>query len=908
MDGRGRREIVIVPHTHWDREWYLPFQRFRLRLAGLLDDVLDRMERDPRHRFTLDGQLAAVDDYLEVRPERRETVAALVREGRLAVGPWRILLDEFLCSGENIIRNLELGLRRAGELGGAMRVGYLPDMFGHAAQMPQILAGAGIRHACVWRGVPASVDRDVFAWTSPDGTSIRTRYLPEGGYGNAAGVFEDPGEPALTAKRVQALADAMEPWRADGGPVLGMYGADHTAPAAGLPDLLEEAARATGVPLRLATLAEFFAGEPETVEGLPEVRGELRSHARANILPGVLSARVHLKRAMGAAERVVERYAEPLAALWTGPAADRFLDMAWHRLIDASCHDSVTGCGCDETAQQVAARLAEAEQLGRAVIDMAGLALGGWVPHDGYLIFNPSPFPRRALVTLDVEGTALEGPGGVPVPAQPLSAHPTLLADDVYDASGLPAVLKRVHGVELYGQEITDWDIGDRELTFHVARRAGRPFDVDDVRHALDAILPDEPGPWRVRVVAAPRTVVAALVEVPPLGHASVRPAAPGSAPPPPDPVRRAGRSLDNGLLRVDVEADGTLTLTSAGGVRITGAARLADGGDLGDTYNYAPPAADLLVTDPLTVTVRAVHDGPLLGEIAVLRTYDWPAAGDFAHDARSRSRERVTVTTAVSLRAGEPFARLRITFDNRAADHRLRLHVPLPRHATTSYAEGQYAVTERGTSAEGGCGEHPLPTFPASGFVAAGGAAVLLTHPTEYELTADGAELAVTLLRSVGLLSRNRHRYRDEPAGPQIPAPEAQCRGDQAVDLALLPYDGEWHESGILRAAEEFRHDLLPLPGWARGTAALPRPEAGLSVTGDGVVLGALRRRDEWTEVRLISQTPEPTRAHLTGPFTEARHCDLLGAPTTPLKVADGRATLPLRPWQIATVHLKLP
>ena len=150
-------EVRLVPHTHWDREWYEPFQRFRLRLVDLLDEVLDRAEADPRFRFTLDGQMAAVDDYLEVRGENRERIAALVAEGRLAVGPWQILLDEFLVSGENIIRNLELGWARANKLGGAMRVGYLPDEFGHCAQMPQILASAGFAHACLWRGVPASV-------------------------------------------------------------------------------------------------------------------------------------------------------------------------------------------------------------------------------------------------------------------------------------------------------------------------------------------------------------------------------------------------------------------------------------------------------------------------------------------------------------------------------------------------------------------------------------------------------------------------------------------------------------------------------------------------------------------------------------------------------------------------------
>ena len=136
--------VHLVPHTHWDREWYEPFQTFRMRLVELIDQLLERMARDERLRFTLDGQAATVDDYLEVRPEAEPLIRRLIAEGRLAIGPWQILLDEFLVSGETIVRNLELGWARAEELGRAMPVGYLPDMFGHVAQMPQILRRAGI--------------------------------------------------------------------------------------------------------------------------------------------------------------------------------------------------------------------------------------------------------------------------------------------------------------------------------------------------------------------------------------------------------------------------------------------------------------------------------------------------------------------------------------------------------------------------------------------------------------------------------------------------------------------------------------------------------------------------------------------------------------------------------------------
>ncbi|MEU8804418.1 alpha-mannosidase [Spirillospora sp. NPDC048819] len=903
--GRGDApEIVVVPHTHWDREWYLPFQRFRLRLVSLLDGVIDGMEADPRWHFTLDGQMAAVDDYLEIRPERRERVAALVREGRLAVGPWQILHDEFLCSGENIVRNLELGMRRAEELGATMMVGYLPDQFGHCAQTPQILKLAGIEHACVWRGVPGEVRASAFAWQAPDGTAIRTQYLPEGGYGNAASMFEEFADGAsLLPGRAAGFAASMGRWYPRGGPLLAMYGADHTAPA---PDLADRVAEA-GLGMRLDTLAGYFAGQDPSVDGLPHVRGELRSHARANILPGVISARVRLKQMMGRAERLVERYAEPLTALWYAGDAQRFLDLAWRRLIEVSCHDSVTGCGSDETAEQVAARMAEAEQLGRAVCDLVTAERAASVPLGAHLVFNPTPAPRTGLVTLDVPSDGEPGlvtGDGRPVPVQTLEIAPTVLDDAVHPASRLPILLERVYGRVLFGQEIRDWSVSreDRTLTFHVTSRADAPFDIGDVREALRGA----DGDWRVRILADPRRTVAALVDVPALGLTTVQPAPASSGTPVAAPVSAEGNVLDNGLLRAQVHADGTLGLRTPSGHVVEGVGRIVDGGDLGDSYNHAPPADDRLVGDPLTVDVRPVWRGPLLAAYDIVRTYRWPASGDVPRDARSAAEEDVTVTTRAELRAGEPFLRLRVTFDNRCEDHRVRLHMALPRQAGASFAEGQFAITERGLTAEGGFGERPVPTFPASGFVAAGGLAVLLDHVTEYEIIGGGREMALTLLRSIGYLSRDRNAYRDQPAGPQLPTPRAQCRGERTADLAIMPYDGERPGADVLQAAEAYRHELLTGAGYGHAAVPAPPSREGIAITGDGVVMTSLRARDGWIETRMVAQHAEPATAVLRGPFTEATRVDLRGRPGIPLDVHDGTVTLALRPWEIATVRLR--
>lgn len=876
--------VHVVPHTHWDREWYEPFQRFRLRLVDLLDDVVARAEADPAFRFTLDGQMAAVDDYLEVRPEAAERIARLVHSGQFAIGPWAILLDEFLCSGENIVRNLEWGLSRAGTFGGAMPVGYLPDMFGHCAQMPQILAGAGLRQACVWRGVPAAVNRHAFLWRAPDGTGLRTEYLP-GGYGNAAELIADPEAHDGAVEHVARLGQWFG---AD--PVLAMYGTDHSAP---LPWLTAAVAAMDGtVHVRLSTLAEYLAGfDPDQVGDLMVWQGELRSHARANILPGVLSNRPHLKRALSRAERIVERYAEPLATLWA-PAdlwPARLLEMAWQRLIQCACHDSVTGCGADETAVQVAARVAEAEQIGTGIRDRTLAGIAREASAGTVVVVNPSPWARTAVVRLDLATPPGAGPVAVRLPdgaeaptqevtgarVEPLhvAVHPAaLLATRLRKGSlGLSFLDRSVRGVEISGPDTLTVTMG----------RTGPGLTAAD--RALADRVETAGGDWTVRVLEEPRRTLYAAVPLPPLGWITVR--AVGSRLSTVDSVSAGDRFLHSALLDVEVADDGTLTVRSADGTTVTGAARLVDEGDVGDLYNVAPDG----IPDgtPQAVTVRVLERGPLAGSLEIHRRYAWA-------DTR----------TVVELRDGEPFCRLTVAFDNDRPDHRTRLHVPLARTATHSYAEGQFAVVARGLTAEGGHGEVPLPTFPAYSFVDAGGVAVLLDQVSEYEIVNGGREIAVTLLRATGMISRPDHPLRTEPAGPTLATPQAQCIGPVRTSLALAPHAGDWATAGIPRAAEAYRCPPVTVDGAGPGGGP-DLARTGLSLTGEGVVLSSLRRRDGGWELRVVAMTDVPTTATVRGPFDAACRVDLLGRTGATLSTVDGRLALPLRPWEIATVRL---
>jgi alpha-mannosidase len=368
---------------------------------------------------------------------------------------------------------------------------------------------------------------------------------------------------------------------------------------------------------------------------------------------------------------------------------------------------------------------------------------------------------------------------------------------------------------------------------------------------------------------------------------------------------------LENGLVRVEVAGDGTLTVRAADGTELTGVGRLVDGGDRGDSYNYGPPAHDLLVDEPAAVRVTVDERGPLRGTLEVVRDYDWPLGLSDDPDRRAERTVRVPVRTRVSVCAGEPYLRLEVSFINLAADHRLRLHLPLPTPATTSEAEGQFAVTTRGLNSEGGWGEFPLPTFPAAGFVTAGEATVLLEHVTEYQLLGQelGQELALTLLRAVGWMSVNVHPLRDEPAGPQLPVPKAQYLGREVrTRLAVLPGRGGWAAVAAPRHGAEFRHGALVRRGIAPAAGGpLPAPASGIAVSGEGVMVSSLRPVGEQVELRLVAMSGAPTTAEVAGPIAAAQRTDLLGRPGAELPVRAGRLAVPLAAWEIATLRLSV-
>ncbi len=818
------RSVHVLPHTHWDREWYDPFPTFRGRLVAMLDELLPRLEADQAfHHFQLDGQMAVVDDYLTVRPQQRKLIGELSTAGRLSMGPWYVLPDEFLVSGETLIRNLQLGIARAEEFGGAMHVGYLPDMFGHIAAMPQLLRLFGFEHAVVWRGVPLSIDRPAFFWESPDGSTVRAEYL-SAGYGNGSGM---PADAAQLRERIGMFTEVQG--ELVGQTVLWMAGMDHEAPPPHLSRVVaefqsQESLRSTPdgagtgedgeepetYDLRIGSLSEYLQVAPST--DLPTHRGELRSGARANLLMGVTSNRVDVKIAAAVAERTLERLAEPLCALWSAdPSREQpLLDLAWLEVIRNAAHDSICACSHDEVVDAVLHRYAEAIRTAQGVAQSAVLSASSQIHKSGILLLNPCARERVELVEIDVTASDLAG------------AWSAGQEFETSDQSWFQVLSERAAHEELHISTAADAPlIVARELIFEHPETAQvvlieRPESAAEGSdsgailevHLLSELVGGEtptalspldalselgrrcerdPG-LRISTVLhhpeASSRVLTMSGQVPGFGWALWEPHAASSK------VQSLGPwGLTNGLISVEVDTtNGTFAINGNPGY-----GQIVDEVDVGDTYNWCPTQPEIRTLQPQSTTVQRIEQGPLRSKLQIDSEYLLPACAPSEALLNPPSLLQ-TVTTVLELRADEALLRVNCSLLNQVQDHRMRVHFPLQARAHSSVAECAFGLVERPLAAEGGPNEWGVPTFPSRRFVTAGDLTVTHLGLCEYELvdldgdaqdslTTSGA-LALTLLRCTGWLSRGPMASRPLPAGP-----ENELLGSQLQKPLTLQY-----------------------------------------------------------------------------------------------------------------------
>ena len=380
-------ELFVVPHTHWDREWYMTFEESRKKLVNLMDILLVVLENDPDFRFMLDGQTIVLEDYLETKPENEGRLRKLITAGRLSVGPWYVQPDEFLVSGESLIRNLLVGEDIAERFGKKMNAGYLPDSFGHICEMPMILRGFGIDSFIFMRGAGDEIKKSIFTWNYRDGSSVTAMHLLPG-YDNGAQISCISAD--MMRDRIEILSE-LHSIRGSGEPLLLMDGSDHLLPE---PDIAERLKKMTGH-LKLGDVEEYMGGE-HRIE--LTYNGELRESKYSPILPGVLSARTYLKQRNRELEDLLLFYAEPLS-LYAMLSGGKHNELPWKELMKNHAHDSICGCGIDAVHSENAERFDRVEKGIRSVMSDCTREISS---DDGsFSVYNPLNWNRREPVCID---------------------------------------------------------------------------------------------------------------------------------------------------------------------------------------------------------------------------------------------------------------------------------------------------------------------------------------------------------------------------------------------------------------------------------------------------------------------------------------------------------------------------
>jgi len=934
-----RKTVFVIPHTHWDREWYAPFQLFRFRLVRLIDNLLALMERDPGYtHFNLDGQTIVLQDYLEIRPEKRLLLEKLVRQRRIGVGPWFVLPDEFLVSGESIVRNLLLGHRIASAFGHVQKVGYIPDTFGHISQLPQILCGFNISYAMHFRGLEEGDLKSELWWQSPDGSRVLLRHLPTDlGYVNASALAL---ETSAAAVDLQAIA-RYETRRASTSILLAMNGVDHTAAREDLSEILQLANTIGQDKYHFiqSSLDDYFAALKVAVGDNPlqTVYGELRDTNRTlgrgmRVLPHILSSRIYNKLQNERTQTLLERWAEPWSAiLWTQgrdyPAA--FLWKAWEWLLQNHPHDSIGGCSVDAVHEQMETRFAWAAEIGNEVtvdnfhylasqIDLSSLESD----EAALIVFNTLPWNYEGVVTVEIDLWDFY------LNHVAISKWETSLPESAINAGMEAPEMFRWRTHHLWAENppimpsATFRGLSLRPLGEHKSI----PVQIESMSCA-SVLRPGISGPSSFRDVKRVKTSFEA--SVPAFGY-QVYAVRPEANPNHPVTLNLPHNVLENQYIRAQVQPNGTLTIKDKiSGQTFRDLAYFENGGDCGDGYNYSYPLEDRVETTlGAAPRILRLTEGPAVQRYRIEYDLQLSEGLDDLRHKRRESRVLCPLSVTVSLADNSPRLDLRVDFENHARDHRLRMVFPSDIQTDTSYADAQFDVVGHPVHVE------PVPdnvwvedaprTFPQQGWVDlsdhARGLCIINQGLPEYEvINTERREIAITLLRAVAYMGAGTEmRTAVIGAGPNVATPGGQIQRKLTYNLSIFPHTGTWHADEVWRQAHA--HNQPPRSatfGMIKNYPVVPgtRParQSFLEITGQNAILSTLKKAEigDSLLLRLYNPTPCATGAVICPPFLPTRISlvDLAEEPILAADIqpgADGKIQVEIPAGKVITIKLE--
>ncbi|TPG88997.1 mannosylglycerate hydrolase [Brevibacillus laterosporus] len=830
------KNVHIVPHMHWDREWYFSTEESRILLVNNMEEIMEMLENNPDYPYyVLDGQTSILEDYFTVKPENKERLKKLVQAGRLIIGPWYTQTDEMVVGGESIVRNLLYGIKDSEEYGEYMKIGYLPDSFGQSAQMPMILNGFDISYSIFWRGTSErhGTDKTEFYWKTDDGSKVLVQLFP---LGYAIGKYLPEDEKELQ-KRIDKYFTVLDHGATTDNIIL-PNGHDQMPIQKNIFTVMEKLRK-------LYPEREFFLSKYENVftelekqKDLPTLQGEFLDGKYMRVHRSIFSTRMDIKAANARIENKITNILEPLASLAYSLGFEYhhgLIELIWKEIMKNHAHDSIGCCCSDKVHREICNRFFLAEEkidqlinfYKRKIVD----SMDSEKQYDRLTAFNLLPYERTEVVTSSVM-TKLKS---------------FKLVDK--DSNELD--------FEIIGSEITDPGLIDRQIVHYGNYDPFIKYTIQ-LKDTLPAM-----GYKTYFVVECDENVKNSFVST---------------------------NKVVTEFYEITVNPNGTLNIFDKKlNQSFENVLLLENGGDDGDEYDYSPlPNEELIYSDNAANVKTEISQNQYGATINIEYTLAVPS------NLEKRKAQlvdgAVEVHIVVTVPNHKPVIEVKFEVNNYAKDHRLRALIPTNIASSFSISDNQFGSIKRNVVDSAihvwekeGWDERPDSIYPMLSFVGLSndnhGVSILTNSTREYEIIGEEFDtIAITLFRSIGFLGKEEMLRRPgRPSGIKLPTPDSQMIGKLTLDFAITTHT---QQSNVARIAKEYLtpvetynkipHDAMKLN---RTDVKTPLEFSFFKEVQPNIVLSTLKKAEK--ENKFVLRFYNPTDVEETVAFEFNREID---------------------------------
>ncbi len=818
------RIFHIISNTHWDREWRFPFQLNRQMLVETLDKVIEILTTESRYRaFHLDSQTIVLEDYLEIKPHKKDILSQLVKDKKLFIGPWYVLPDEFQVGGENLIRNLLIGHRIANEMGRVSKVGYSPFSWGQISQLPQIYTEFGIDFIMFYRGVNSlDAPKAEFIWEGADGTQVlASRFSTMPRYNFYFYIYrpvvfnEFPTDIEFDWKREgmlfhfvdeslykedyfnvkpadtyyfqniktqveKIIQDQVNDFTTPH--VIWMEGHDSSGPNIKTVQIIEDIKKIfPELTIIHSTLEDYSEDVKKSIKRneLPVVKGERRSSQydlrSGNLYGYTTSARMDLKLLNFDAERWLQYYAEPFynfSALLGNDTNDNYLNLAWKLLVQNSSHDSIGGCSLDAVHNDMINRYKQVIEISKGIFSksLKFILSNGEIKtkanvKENYLtVFNPTLYLRNEVIPLFIDMPVEFDIGSIKM-------------IDLTNGENIPVQISSNEYYEPVLEQMID-----RPMYFKVNRYKLYAYlkDVPSFGYKTFLILPEKNSSEKSKQKIAKK--------------------------------KNDKLILENEFITLEINQNGTLKIKDKiNNYTYDKLAYFYDEGEGGHAW-INNPFKPFINSLSEKARIKLIENGTLLARAQIDIALKIPKRKIKILSDReiTTNNGKIPIRLIATIQKFSPRVDLEIHVNNTIENHRLRIMFPTKINAKYHFAEGQFDVVERKIERIDAQNwvEKPMYDFPLHHFVDISdgekGLAIIVDGLKEYEVLDNTSRtIALTLLRSFSyvIIPSSVEEYLEMKG--------SQCLGKHIFRLALYPHRGFWKDGKVFNEAMKFNYPL---------------------------------------------------------------------------------------------------